>query len=392
MSQTLATLSPSDRRRGIISAIASLTAVAMGLGASLPLLALELERQGVSPFLNGLSATAAAVGGLTVTPFLPHLIQWFGTRRLLLTALWLSIACLMTCYAVPNVWVWFPIRFINGAVLVILFVLSETLINQLAEEATRGRLIGLYATVLSLGFAIGPAILVAVGGVGLLPYLIIAVLMGLASVPIWFAGPAMSHFASHGGPSHSVIAFIRIVPTVTFAAFTFGALEQGTLTLMPIYGLRVGLTEATAALVLSAFAAGNIVSQIPLGYLADRFDRRLLLVICALIGAVTIAALPLVQGTMWVMPVIFTFGGVVSGLYTVGLTLLGQRVKGSDLAAANAAFVMMYNFGGLAGPAIGGMAMQAIPPHGLPLAFAAITMSFATIAGWRYLKLRNAAK
>src|SRR5690606_31960775 len=112
------------------------------------------------------------------------------------------------------------------------------------------------------------------------------------------------------------------------------------------------------------FAAGNIVSQIPLGYLADRFDRRLLLVICALIGAVTIAALPLVQGTMLVMPVIFIFGGVVSGLYTVGLTLLGQRVKGSDLAAANAAFVMMYNFGGLAGPAIGGMAMQAIPPHG----------------------------
>lgn len=386
------TLSASDRRRGIASAIASLTAVAMGLGASLPLLALELDRQGVSPFLNGLSATAAAVGGLLVTPFLPKLIQTLGTRRLLLMALWLSISCLMACYALPNVWFWFPIRFLNGAALVILFVLSETLINQLAVEATRGRLIGLYATVLSIGFAIGPAILVAVGGVGLLPYLIIAMLMGLASIPIWFAGPAMSHFSSHDSPSHGVIAFIRIVPTVTLAAFTFGALEQGTLTLMPIYGIRVGLSEQTAALVLSAFAAGNIVSQIPLGFLADRFDRRLLLIICALVGATAIACLPLVQGTIWVMPVIFVFGGVTSGLYTVGLTLLGQRIKGSDLAAANAAFVMMYNFGGLAGPAIGGIAMQAIPPHGLPLAFACITLGFAGVAGWRYVGFKNAAK
>ena len=385
-------LSVSDKRRGIASAIASLTAVAVGLGASLPLLALELDRQGVSPFLNGLSATSAAVGGLLVTPFLPRLIQALGTRRLLLTALWLSIGCIMACYALPNVWLWFPIRFMNGAALVILFVLSETLINQLAEEATRGRLIGLYATVLSIGFAIGPAILVAVGGVGLAPYLIIAALMALASIPIWFAGPAMSHFSSHDGPRHGVFAFIRIVPTVTFAAFTFGALEQGTLTLMPIYGIRVGLSEQTAALVLSAFAAGNIVSQIPLGFLADRFDRRVLLIICALVGAVAIATLPLVQGTMWVMPVIFTFGGVTSGLYTVGLTLLGQRIKGSDLAAANAAFVMMYNFGGLAGPAVGGVAMQVIPPHGLPIAFSLITLSFAGVAGWRYFMLRNAAK
>lgn len=389
---TADTLSPQDRRRGIYSAIASLTAVAVGLGASLPLLALELDRQGVEPYLNGMSATSAAVGGLAVTPFLPKLIKWLGTRRLLLTSLWVSITCLMTCYLIPNVWLWFPVRSLNGAALVILFVLSETLINQLAEEKSRGRLIGIYATVLSLGFAVGPAILVGVGGVGLAPYAIIAGLMGLASIPIWFAGPAMSHFSSHNGPSHSVFAFIRIVPTVTFAAFTFGALEQGTVTLMPIYGLRVGLSEQMAALVLSAFAAGNIVSQIPIGYIADRADRRLLLIACGLIGALSIATLPLVQGTMLVMPVIFIFGGVTSGLYTVGLTLLGQRVKAGDLAAANAAFVMMYNFGGLAGPTLGGIGMQIIPPHGLPMVFASLTTAFACVAIWRFLCLRDAAK
>ena len=200
----------------------------------------------------------------------------------------------------------------------------------------------------------------------------------------------MGYFAPQGRQERGVFAYIRLVPTITFAAFTFGALEQGTLTLMPIYGLRIGLNEQSAALLLSAFAAGNIFSQLPLGMLADRMNRHLLLILCALIGAGAIAALPFVHGSALVMPLVFIFGGITSGLYTIGLTLLGQRIKGSDLAAANAAFVMMYNFGAIAGPAIGGTSMELLPPHGLPFAFAAITATFALIAGWRYLRHRKA--
>lgn len=387
--EMISTLSAADRRRGIVSAIASLTAVAMGLGASLPLLALALEAQGVSPLMIGVSSAFPAIGGLLVTPFFPWLLRRFSARYLLLVSVWISVGCLLSYYLVPNVWVWFPIRFLNGAVLVILFVVSETAINQLADDNTRGRLIGIYSTVLAVGFATGPVVLVVAGSSGFTPYAVIACLVGLASIPISLAGPATQQVSAHG-QRLGVFAFLVAAPTATFAAFTFGALEQGTMTLMPVYGIRVGLTEQMAALVLSAFAAGNIFSQIPLGLLADRVDRRLVLVMCALTGALAAALLPLVQGTFLVMPVIFVFGGTTTGLYTIGLTLLGQSFRGGDLAAANAAFVMMYNFGGLAGPALGGGAMQAVPPHGLPLAFAAMALLYACIAGWRYFNRREA--
>lgn len=384
--QTASVLSAADRRRGIISAIASLTAVAMGLGASLPLLALALERQGVSPLMIGVSSAFPAIGGLLITPLFPWLLRRFDARWLLLASVWISVACLLSYYLIPNIWVWFPIRFVNGAVLVILFVVSETTINQLADDETRGRLMGIYSTVLAVGFATGPIVLVLAGSEGFTPYAIIAFLVGLASIPISLAGPAVQQVSAHG-QSRGVLAFLLIAPTATFAAFTFGALEQGTMTLMPVYGIRVGLTEQMAALVLSAFAAGNIFSQIPLGLLADRMDRRLVLMMCATVGAFTVALLPLVQGTVFVMPTIFVFGGTTTGLYTVGLTLLGQRFRGGDLATANAAFIMMYNFGGLAGPALGGGAMELVPPHGLPLAFAAMALTYAGVAGWRYAKL-----
>ncbi|MCE9648941.1 MAG: MFS transporter [Parvibaculum sp.] len=385
--KTTSPLTGADRRRGIVSAIACLTVVAMGLGATLPLLALSLERQGVSPLLIGVSSAFPAIGGLLVTPVFPWFLRRFETRALLLTCVWISVGCLTAYYFVPNVWAWFPIRFLNGAVLSILFIVSETTINQLADDKTRGRLMGIYATVLAVGFATGPVLLVIVGSEGYPPYAVIALLVALASIPISLAGRANRHVTAHG-QSRGVTAFLLVAPTATLAAFSFGALEQGSMTLLPVYGIRVGLTEQMAAMVLSAFAAGNILSQIPLGLIADRVDRRLVLIACALVGALTIAMLPLVQGSLLVMPVIFVFGGVVSGLYTIGLTLLGQRFRDGDLAAANAAFVMMYNVGGLVGPAIGGGAMEMMPPHGLPLAFAAISLLFAAVAGGRFLRLR----
>ncbi len=390
MDQSAPALTRAERQRGIMSAIACLTVVAMGLGATLPLLALTLDRQNVSPLLIGISSAFPAIGGLLVTPIFPWLLRRFNTKALLLACVWISVACLSAYYLFPNVWLWFPIRFFNGAALTVLFIASETTINQLADDKTRGRLMGIYATVLAVGFATGPILLVLVGSEGYPPYAVIALLVALASIPISLAGRANEHVTAHG-QSRGVLAFLLVAPTATFAAFTFGALEQGAMTLLPVYGIRVGLTEQLAALVLSAFAAGNILSQIPLGLIADRMDRRLVLIMCALIGALTVAMLPLVQGTPFVMPVIFVFGGVVTGLYTVGLTLLGQRFNGGDLAAANAAFVMMYNFGGLVGPAMGGGAMELVPPHGLPLAFAAISLLFAGVASWRFLKLRRQA-
>jgi MFS family permease len=381
---TLPVLSASDRRRGIASAIASLTSVAIGLGAALPLLALELQRQGVSGLMIGVSSAVPAIGGLLITPFFPWLLRRFDTRSLLLVSVTISAACLFAYYLIPNVWVWFPIRFVNGIVLVILFVVSETQINQLADDSTRGKLIGLYGTALAFGFAAGPVVLVLAGSTGFAPYLAIAILVLLASIPISLAPPMER--GGHG-PARGVFAFIPAAPTATFAALTFGALEQGSMTLLPVYGVRGGLTEEFAALFLTAFAAGNILSQLPLGLLADRIDRRLLLVLCALVSAMAIVLLPFARGTVFAAPVIFVFGGVVSGLYTVGLALLGQRFSGADLAASNAAFVMMYNFGGLAGPAIGGAAMENWPGYGLPLVFAVIALVYAAVASWRYMTI-----
>ena len=93
-------------------------------------------------------------------------------RRSTLGALVVAAIVLALFPAVPGIWLWFPLRFLLGAASEALFTLSETWVNQLSEERSRARSMATYVAALSVGFALGPLILSAVGSAGAPPYLI----------------------------------------------------------------------------------------------------------------------------------------------------------------------------------------------------------------------------
>jgi len=118
---------------------------------------------------------------------------------------------------------------------------------------------------------------------------------------------------------------------------------------------------------------GNVIFQIPLGLLSDRIsDKRPLLTMLAVVGLVGSLLLPLLIDNWMLMAVILLFwGGSVSGLYTIGLGHLGQRLRGSDLAAANAAFIFCYAVGTIAGPLVIGTSIDIAGGNGFAYAIAA---------------------
>jgi MFS family permease len=85
----------------------------------------------------------------------------------------------------------------------------------------------------------------------------------------------------------------------------------------------------------------------------------------AFIGLAGSLALPfLIHNWMLTAVILLFWGGSVAGLYTVGLAHLGDKLHGSDLAAANAAFVFCYALGMLVGPQTIGVAMDVTGNHG----------------------------
>ena len=112
-------------------------------------------------------------------------------------------------------------------------------------------------------------------------------------------------------------------------------------------------------------------SRLPLGWVADHSSRRGILLTSAGVVAAGAVIYPLVLGTgPWLWAMMFLWGGVSWGIYTLALGLMGERFSATELAAANAAFVMMYEVGSVGGPIISGAAMDVWPLYGLPIVVA----------------------
>ena len=368
-------------------------AAALGLGGLLPLLSITMERFQIPGYLIGINAMMPFLSAMLVMPFLPKIMAKTKTAPLLLTLIILSSFLTLLYGVFLDFYVWFPLRFLNGIALGMLFAISEAWINHFAEEKYRGRIIAIYATILSGCFAFGPAILWIAGTEGIAPYALCAILMLIAPLPVIGAWNLPQAFAEEPEAHHVRFRqFFFIAPTLMLAGVVYGGVEIGILTFMPIYGLRLGLSEMLSAAALTAFSLGNICCQIPIGYLADKYDRMTVLFLCAAIASLSALAMPLLffaapQMTPLVILgfafLLFIFGGFAVGIYTLAMILIGERFAAAALAGANAALVFCYNLGSLLTPPTAGVVMDSVPVYGLPLLLAAITGSVLTRPLWR---------
>ncbi|WMS42735.1 MFS transporter [Acuticoccus sp. MNP-M23] len=366
----------------LAAVISGITGVGMALSLSLPLLSVVLENRGVSPSMIGINTATAGVAAIAVLPFVTQMAERFGTARLIIASFLTMSATLMGFYLITSFTLWFPLRFIFSATATIIFALTEFWINSLAPEKKRGLVVGIYTAFLSVGISIGPLILALVGTDGIAPFAIGSVALLIAAVPVMLVTDRQPVLP--GGSHGSIWRFFALAPLALLAALVFGAVESGGAAILPLYGTSLGLTGESAVVLVSAIAAGNVLSQIPIGYLADRMSRRLLLIICGAVGAVGAGLMPFVSDNYPVLLVVlFITGGIVAGLYTVGLVHLGARFKGADLASANAAFVMMYAFGMLIGPVSLGASLDLYPPNGFAYAIAALFAGYVAFACFR---------
>ncbi len=357
--------------RSISAAIASISVVGIAIGLGIPLLSVILESRGYSSSMIGLNTAVAGIASIAAAPLATPIAMRFGVVWTMLAMIFVGAVAFVGFYFAQSFWMWFPLRAVLHFALTVLFILSEFWISTCAPPHRRGLVLGIYATVLSLGFAAGPWLFSQIGSTGFLPFGLTFAFVMVAAIPVLLARSESPKIVSEGGKG-GFFRYIWIVPTATAAVLVFGAVETGGFALFPIYGQRIGYTEGEAALLLTMIGLGNFLLQIPIGMLSDRIgDRRILLLICALVGLGGTLAMPLLTVNWHLMAgMLFVWGGVVAALYTVGLAHLGAQLSGRDLASANAAFIFCYGLGMILGPQVIGIFMDIFGPNGFGWALA----------------------
>ncbi len=350
---------------GIVAAIVTIGVFSIVTGFSYPFLSLVLERNGYQPGLIGLSAAMTPLGMVVSAPFILSMARTAGACRLCIFAL-LGIAVLSVCLSLTSSFgAWLALRLFLGIAMNIVFVLSEAWINELATPGNRGRLIGLYATVGALGFATGPAILSLVGSAGWLPFAIVAVTSAAVIPFIVMARDDLPEFQVNN--SKGALSFCTLAPVLLLCVGFAALFDQTVMSMLPVHLKSLGWSETASTQALAVLIAGNILFQVPIGWLADKLPRRHLLFGFALFVAAGSVALNAAAANLILLYLLLLLWGAAAfGMYTVALAELGHGFSGSQVLAGSCAFAFMWGVGGASGPIFAGAAMTGLGTSGLP--------------------------
>ncbi len=357
-------------------------AEAVVYGYSFPYFSLTLESRDLSSAMIGMNAMVGTLGALLVGPVVPTMIARLGYRRFSIAALLVAAVIFAAAAVEDSTPVLFAYRLVLGLALASLWISTEAWLNHVADDDNRGFLNGIFQTCYSFGFFLGPTIASVVGtdgGIGPSTMIVVAVLGILVCVVLRGGSGAVE--GSFEAPLDWTVAW-RARRLLAVAMLT-GVAETAMYTLLHVYGLQIGYPRETALMVLMAYTLGEVVLTLPLGWTADRVDRRKMLAVCGLAASAAVAFLGL-SGTVELsaMAMSFLAGGLIVSLYNLALVVVGETYRSTDLPVVSTAFSMAYSVGCASGATVGGLAMDALGPEGLPIAVSLALAVFALASAW----------
>jgi MFS family permease len=383
------TLVLSARQRSLIGVIAAMAVVNLVYGITFPLLALVLDSQGISKTLIGLNTIVQAAAVIAIAPFAPRWLSRYAPSRLMQVMSVILAVLFIIAGLFPNVWFWFPLRFLIGGCTAMLWISSEALINKLATERWRGRIIGIYSAMGAAGFALGPLLLVFTGSNGMLPFVATCMMILLASLPLFL----VQHFplVYKGEAQHGIWKVFLLAPVIMLANVAYAASAESIITFFPLYGMTLGMSQEFALGLMTIIGAGGMILVMPLGWLADHVNRMGMLVCVLILTMAGLLAFPhvLTMSPTIIYLFVFVFGGIEGMIYTLGVVLIGQRFKGSRLAAATTSFTACWGAGTVLGPLLAGVGMDWLGDESLMyiiFAFFLLYLPFPVVAFLRSLR------
>lgn len=352
------------RRRNLArTEFAGLCVVGLLLGfvgsLSVHLFNMALQRQGVLEGAVGVSTALQAIGITVGALSSASLLRAFGSARVLAVASLVPAAALVLGWLLPGFGPAAALRFLLAAGVGTGVSVAEYILVARAGGGRRTSLIALYNTAFAIGTGAGPALVayqgsdsVACWAIGAAASLAVVGLLPFARVRV----------RADGAEQPSTLQVFWLAPAAFLAAFVFGVLSNGFLSLIGLLGADTGngsLGIENGPLLATVAFMGSILLQVPAGWVGDRFGPAPTLLATALVTAGCLASLPLAAGNPVLLAVlIFAVGGLSDVFYVSGLSLLGAVLPKDRLAAGNGCFVAFCGTGEIAGPLFAGPALQ----------------------------------
>ncbi len=330
----------------------------------------------------GLLGSVYFAGMLAGTLATPAIVRRAGHIRAFSAFVAIGIASIILMPACVAPAPWMASRGALGFVFAGIYAVVESWINAKASNANRGALYGVYQIVTFGASAGGQLLLRAFAPASYLPFTIGGALLALAIVPL-----TMTSVDPPAQPKSVRLRLpwlVRLAPVSAFAALAAGAANGAAFALGPVYALGIGVKPSAVPLFTAAIVAGSALGVYPAGFLSDRIDRRVVVVVAMTAGAaaeVVLASLTLAGAPL--IAVGFVVGLTTYTLYTLATSLANDRAKPHEMVLVSAGLLFIYCVAAIVAPALASLLMRQFGPGALFAQSAIVHLAIAAFALWR---------
>ncbi|WP_442578058.1 MFS transporter [Mesorhizobium sp. ASY16-5R] len=354
-----------------------------GNGLQGTLIALRGAQEGFSPTVIGFMGTAYFGGFLLGCLAIGRIMKAVGhVRSFSALAAIASAGTLMLVLVIDPV-IWSVIRFAAGFCFAGLFTVMEAWLNSGAPNEHRARVLALYRMV-DICSVTGAQFLIPVFGPGgFTIFAIMSIMITLSLVPVSLGD--RSNPTAPDDVKLDLPRVFRISPLGCIGCIAVGVTNSSFRTLSPVYAEELGMSVTDVVTFVSVGIIGGALIQYPLGYLSDRWDRRMVLLVSTVGALVTALALAFLAGSnpLANFLLVFIFGSFAMPLFSLSAAHANDRAGPGEFVLVNAALMLFYSFGAIGGPFSASFAMERFGPGALFGFIAAIYVVFIAIILYR---------
>lgn len=283
---------------------------------------------------------------------------------------------------------WAILRIATGLCIAGCYTVIEAWMQDKVTNESRGRAMGGYRMV-DMGASMSAQLLIGVlEPAHYVSYNILALLCCAAILPLALTRSTQPEVPD--APRLRPKLAISLSPLAAAAVVIAGLTNAAFRMVGPIYGQEVGLRFDQIGLFLGAFVFGGAIAQYPIGWLADKYDRRWILIWLSVAAMVScgISIATISGGTNVAMLTAMLFGFTTFPIFSVAAAHAHDFASSKERIELSAALMFLYAIGAITSPLIASTLIENYGPASL-FAFLAIGHFVLIVFGLSRMNVRD---
>ncbi len=370
----------------------SILLIQLGSGTLGPLDALAGVQRGFTTAQIGLLGSAHFLGFLVGCYLAPRYIGSVGHSRTFAAAAAIGAIGALLHPVFEGPYQWAALRLLTGISVASGMTVIESWLQAKIETKTRGRVFGIYRVIDMSGSIMAQGLIAVLDPASYVSYNIVAVFCVLCLLPLSLTRRAAP--PTPDAPRLRPIKAARLSPTACFGIIVAGVTGASFRMVGPVFGVAIDLTQSEVALFLSAGIFGGVAAQYPIGWIADKTDRRNVLIglsLSAIVGSLSVAWLVEPGNTTVIFLGAFVFGMTSYPVYSVAAAYANDFASKDFVLELNASLIFFYSIGAIMSPIVSARLIVAYGPSALFVFIAAAHLALILFALYRMTRRKAAA-